>query len=310
MIPRPDQGESPRVRARRRRTVNSTGDKKGALPSEDRQGPTPEPYPPEGVLGIGPPGDLHPKDRHLTNHSQVSRAALARALSRERIGAYSLEEDEDSFRIAVARYLWNLGLCAALTPLLHVLEITLRNGIFDASRRVVDETGMRFNEVRCWLDARDSLLYGNEANRVAEARRHMHALREPMTTGKLINRLSFGFWVNLLNAPYSQNGNPDAADLWPAAIPHAFPNVPRRRRNRVDIRSHFDRVRESRNRISHHEPIWDRDPLAIEKNIIDGLAWMNPSLAAVTAAESCVGELVAGSHAAYLDQVDRILKQD
>lgn len=133
----------------------------------------------------------------------VSLAGLKRALSEERLQAYVTEQDTDPID-SVARYIWNLALSAAMQPTLHALEITFRNHIFENSLRVVDQSKLQFREVRCWLDADPSLLEENELEAVENAKEILRRSGKPLTTGRLVARLGFGFWVSLCKRPYEQ----------------------------------------------------------------------------------------------------------
>lgn len=58
----------------------------------------------------------------MPESATVTYAAVCRSISRERLGAYSLATDTDSVD-AVARYVWNMALCAAVIPTLHLVEV-------------------------------------------------------------------------------------------------------------------------------------------------------------------------------------------
>lgn len=96
----------------------------------------------------------------------LSIEGLRSVLSAERLSAYALPEDADEVD-TVASYLWNLALCSALQPALHTLEITVRNRLFNISRRIVDETRLSFDKIPCWLDARPPLLADRERQAVS-----------------------------------------------------------------------------------------------------------------------------------------------
>ena len=130
----------------------------------------------------------------------LSIASLRSALSADRLSAYALPEDTDEVD-SVARYLWNLALCSALQPALHTLEVTVRNHPFNISRRIVDETKLSFDKVSCWLDARPSLLVDHEREAVEKAKETIARRRSPMSEGRLVSVLGFGFWVSLCGTP-------------------------------------------------------------------------------------------------------------
>ena len=133
----------------------------------------------------------------------LSIGSLRNALSTERLSAYAVPKDTDEVD-SVARYLWNLALCSALQPALHTLEVTVRNHLFTVSRRIVDETTLSFDKIPCWLDARPSLLAGPERDTVEQAKKTIGIRRSPMTEGRLVSILGFGFWVSLCKRPYEQ----------------------------------------------------------------------------------------------------------
>ncbi len=133
----------------------------------------------------------------------LSIGSFRSALSAERLGAYARPGDADELD-SVARYLWNLALCSALQPALHILEVTVRNHLFKVSRRIVDATTLSFDRIPCWLDARPSLPAERERQAVEEAKAKLEIRGSPMTEGRLVSALGFGFWVSLCKRPYEQ----------------------------------------------------------------------------------------------------------
>jgi hypothetical protein len=193
-------------------------------------------------------------------------------MSRERLEAYSLTADTDSTD-ALARYLFNGQLCAAFQPVLHAFEITFRNALFDASQAVVATTGRKQGSVNCWLDVDPPLLDARAHRAVEDAKRRLGGLRFH-TPGRLISKLNFGFWTNLLDRPYEQ-GKKGGPNLWPRLIPVVFPNIPRRYASRQAIADKIKSIRDFRNRIAHHDPIWDRPLLIHHSEILEVLGWVN-----------------------------------
>jgi hypothetical protein len=225
--------------------------------------------------------------------------ALEKALSASRLAGYCDRSAGEGDVEAVARYLWNLALQAALSPALHMAEVTIRNAVFDAAAKVAATHGRPFKDVHCWLDTRPSLLYTNEEQAVESAKTQLRQSRLSMTPGHLVAKLSFGFWINLLNASYEQ-GRASGPALWPAALKE-FHNVPKMERTRGDLRRRFDSVRAFRNRLMHHEPLWDRDPAADYAHLLETLHYLNPGVGRAVA-ELCRFPLVLrDGHQAYLD---------
>lgn len=226
----------------------------------------------------------------------ISLASIKRAVSEERLQAYATKGDSDSLD-AVARYIWNLALGAAMQPVLHVLEITFRNHIFDNSVKFIDESKLKFRVVDCWLDADPTLLEGNEVRSVDGAKETLLRRRKPLTPGRLIARLGFGFWVGLCKRPYEQ-GRTSGPALWPAMLNTGFPFLPKAKRTRSQIYHRADRLRELRNRVSHHEPIWDRDMTAAHGEVLETIGWMNSGLASALEPLSPLPGVFAAGHLA------------
>lgn len=223
--------------------------------------------------------------------------ALRKALSQERLAAYATADDNDELD-AVARYLWNGALATAMVPALHALEVTVRNNVYDASLRIVDHTALKFSSVSCWLDADPTLLLKNEEQSVKDALAVLRRGKKPLTPGRLISKLSFGFWVGLCGSPYEQ-GRKDGPGLWPKMIGLAFPFLPKEHRSRSAIRKRLDEHRELRNRVFHHEPIWDRNLDRSHARIVDTIKWMNQGVAEALEHVSIIEEVIAEGPAGY-----------
>lgn len=146
----------------------------------------------------------------------VSYRSLVRSLSRERFQAYSLESDKDAVD-AAARYLWNMALGAAITPVLHLVEVAFRNAIYEAGCEATAHRQLRTGTVPCWLDAVPTLLEPREAADVATAIRRLGTNPRRHTSGHLVGQLGVGFWTGLCERPY-EHGRPSGPQLWPKAI--------------------------------------------------------------------------------------------
>ncbi|MDE2679507.1 MAG: hypothetical protein OXI76_16535 [Gemmatimonadota bacterium] len=236
----------------------------------------------------------------------LSIGSLRSALSAERLSAYALPEDTDEVD-SVARYLWNLSLCSALQPALHTLEITVRNHLFKISKGIVDETKLSFDRVPCWLDATPSLLERREHQAVEQAKTTMGIRGSAMTEGRLVSVLGFGFWVSLCKRPYEQGRNGGPA-LWPELATRGFPHLRKSKRTRSEIFDALDPLRDLRNRVSHHEAVWDRRLNRSHQKILDTIAWINLDLATTLQAHSPLPAVVDKGVAGFRAQAEAIIK--
>lgn len=70
-----------------------------------------------------------------------------------------------------------------------------------------------------------------------------------LNPGRIIAELNFRFWTSMLDKRYEQV-------LRPQLIKTAFPYMQRKIRTRKVLSQQFHKIRQLRNRIFHHKPIW------------------------------------------------------
>jgi hypothetical protein len=194
--------------------------------------------------------------------SQSFFQQIRQVLSEERFEAYShAAKDPDSEKLA--RYLWNIALCRALYPTLQGLEIALRNALH---RSISDLHG-----TEKWFEKRYGVVKGDSGKgRVGNALRRVQQSGNPMTPGRVVAELSFGFWASLLNRRYNQV-------LWPQLLKPTFPHMPRKIRTQKFVRRRIERVRKLRNRVFHHEPIWHWSDLKDQHaQTLEAIGWICP----------------------------------
>jgi Abi-like protein len=178
---------------------------------------------------------------------------------------------------ALNRYQHNIELSEALYPGLHLLEVTLRN------RLEAVLTGM-FGE-NWFLEPRleNILLPDTERQKLFEARASLESANEDrrnkglperaMTSGRVVAELGFAFWTSLLGVPYEQV-------IWRSHQKMIFPETLSSQRNIKTIRPMLRAIRHLRNRVMHHEPIWNAPDLNEKySDILELLRWLDPSVA-------------------------------
>ena len=142
---------------------------------------------------------------------------------------------------ALARYLWNIQLCEALYPLLHLLEIGLRNGLHR-------ELSAHFGRDD-WFDI--GWLKGPQIEDIQKAREALARQQRDPSPDRIVSEVTFGFWCGLFNRHYEQN-----QVLWPTLVKPVFPRLPKAMRAIRTIEKNVNQMRQLRNRVFHHEPIW------------------------------------------------------
>jgi hypothetical protein len=187
------------------------------------------------------------------SYSQSIINALEKSLSPERLSTY-LAAVNGHHAAALRLYVWNTQISAAFYGPLQALEIVVRNAFHRQLSGVYGPA---------WYDNPRVPLTPSARARVDEAKDALRRAGRPLDPGRVVAKLSFGFWERLLT-----HGPPGKLNyemtLWRPALHRAFPNS---RRRRVDVHKPIPGLRDLRNRIAHHEPIFGR-PLATEYQTI------------------------------------------
>ncbi|MDF2185672.1 Abi family protein [Grimontia hollisae] len=216
---------------------------------------------------------------------------MKKYISVERLDIYSKHLKVKDSEI-IAAYQWNKDLAGALLPALHCLEVTLRNAIscaiqenpppaakglystgsdwifsfseymgkkliprhqrftkkarqsqkVDAQGYVLDKFNKRLVVKRSW-----------EEDKVISASQKVKREGKTVTTDRVISALDFGFWTNFLTEKYEDNNAKSL--LWPNQMSQVFPNAPPGT-TRETVEKTLNRIRDLRNRLTHHEAIW------------------------------------------------------
>lgn len=213
---------------------------------------------------------------------------IRRTLSNPRLDAFQVSPSEDELDL-LARYAWNVELCASLYAPLHILEVALRNSLHAALTKH-HGGNPRWYELRHAFPREEDW---KKAQGAVWSVEKITSRTAPDAPGRVIASLNFGFWTTLLTKAY---GSPSSArrrwqPLWPDLVPIAFPHFPNptgTKRDRQMLADRFDHIRKLRNRVSHHEPIWNglpaqsalrRIPLNDQDNqVLEALGWIDPSL--------------------------------
>ncbi len=195
---------------------------------------------------------------------------LEPSISAERLAPYRLYPADTEIDV-YARYFWNVALSEAFYPTLKYLEVALRNNINAAATNAFNNP-MWFDTI---LPNGTHLLTPNECKRVYEAKNELTKDGKAHDPGRIVASLSFGFWTSLFRSPYEQV-------LWPRLTKVVLPYAPRKIRYRNALARHFDYIRKLRNRVFHHEPIWNRPYLLKEHDtVLDTVGWLNPTMEAI-----------------------------
>ncbi len=172
---------------------------------------------------------------------------LVKTLSVPRISTY-LAARSGSLDKALELYGWNARISAALMLPAHFAEVSTRNSVDEALTDVYGPTWP-------WNSAFElSLPNPPAAANTYNPRRDLRATRaKHTTTGKVIADLKFVFWQKMFTRRHDER-------VWNTRILKLFPGAPEKeeRELRLRVADDLEAIRQLRNRIAHHEPVFSR----------------------------------------------------
>lgn len=201
-------------------------------------------------------------DQDQTRTDRDVQALMATYLSDQRLCRYAPAAADDG----VARediYIWNCDLSEAFHFALHIAEISCRNSIHSA----LLYKGDRWFENTTFL----GLLNGERKQSLlgvinSEMRQH----GDLMDAHHLTSSLPFGFWEHLTTKRFQRF-------LFPKGFQRNFQHAPANARLQ-DLQKLIESVRRWRNRIAHHNAIFDKKPSSKYQDILRLISWSSPEL--------------------------------
>jgi len=186
-------------------------------------------------------------------------SALTQAISPDRLGTYLNAASGDQTR-ALDLYVWDRDVAVAVLADIAIVEVALRNALNDA---LTTTHGPDWYTQDIGLDERCR-------NQLAQAWERLG--KHQRTPGRVVARLTLGFWVNLLDAGGligrpPQRWKADYETLWRSGLSSAFRGGSTEaaktgeRFTRSWTHSLALTVQAVRNRAAHHEPLLTGIPL-------------------------------------------------
>lgn len=170
---------------------------------------------------------------------------LEHHLSVDRLSTY-VQVCDGNLAAALELYDWNTAIAGAFWESLGNVEVLLRNTMHS-------QLALRHHlrgRPGSWLDDPARELGERTRIDIAQARNRARQKGKAASEGQLVSELSFGFWRFLITRRLT--------NLWPD-LATGFAHAADRRRETVE--EPVARTHEFRNRIAHHQRIWNQ-PLA------------------------------------------------
>lgn len=153
-----------------------------------------------------------------------------------------LEYAHHDDRAAATLYGLNQTLALYYFELSGAVEVALRNRIHEIFTQSYGDD---------WFPTVQSLITPSRKNDIDKARDDIRRKALPDTPGQMVANLGFGFWVSFFE-------NKNERRFWNKGLFKIF----KRGRSRRQVHEKLVRLRDLRNRIAHHEPIFNQPHLA------------------------------------------------
>ncbi len=164
-------------------------------------------------------------------------------------------EEGDTAERVLEKYHANIALSEAMIPSLHYFEICFRNNMDQLIKKYYSENWLKNLPQSLIISCEDEL----KINRIiSKIKREFK--REPLHDD-IVAQMTFGFWCSFFHRKYDPS-------IWHRkdALKTIFPNISRVQRKRNLLESRIFIIKEVRNCIAHHEPVWikNRRNLVVE----------------------------------------------
>lgn len=205
-------------------------------------------------------------------------APVLNALSTIRLGNYktyfNTVDDYDLYGC----YQWNGEVSRSFLPVIHLLEVTLRN----AYHRELS----RYHSLAVQGISADSFEWYNHVRLSDHSKKSIkNTLKTRTKPDDVISKQTFGFWTNILS---------ESITPWGTVLKDVVPNTQRNwahRSNRDWLEARKLLINDLRNRIAHWEPVWKLPDLMEERIIRPGAAALKVVSPAPTNPEQSIARL-------------------
>lgn len=202
----------------------------------------------------------------------ASLSSVADTLTRSRLTKYLCATNFDLHK-ALHLYVLNAKVSASVMTDLHYIEVALRNK-FDSELSIL--YGREWYKDAQFLEIIDGRCQHILQKAQRDARKH-YPKHHPLPPGKVIAELTFGFWHSLTDSKLEHK-------LWTPCLYKAF--SPRKAPKRSSCNQKLEKLRQLRNRVAHHEPIFHLDLLDAHARIIEVGELLCPITTKIMAANS------------------------
>jgi hypothetical protein len=149
---------------------------------------------------------------------------------------------------------------------LQNLEVGLRNRLHAALTKKLKTAE--------WYKDHFNKFDEGEQKSIKAAGRTLLESGKPFKPKNMIPLLQLAFWHGLFYPFYEKDEL-----LWNQCLEEVFPNMTNAERTRKKLLERLDVIKTLRNRVFHHEPIWNLSDLEQQhKDLLEMIGWLDPQL--------------------------------
>ncbi|MBX9787232.1 MAG: Abi family protein [Alphaproteobacteria bacterium] len=150
------------------------------------------------------------------------------------------------------KYHRNIILSEAMIPVLHYFEILLRNRIDKVIKKYYGEDWLIHAPLPLINSSKD-------IKKISEIIDKFSREQRKFSHDTVLSQMTFGFWCAFFHKRYDPL-------LWHRknALKSIFPHLPKKNRTRGHIEQKLLKIKSIRNRIAHHEPVWNH-PVSVDE---------------------------------------------
>ena len=212
----------------------------------------------------------------------ASLTDLPRLLSAPRFNTYLHKTSNQGE--ALRLYTWNIEVSSAIWSELHALEVVIRNSLHDTL-----EGGFGRDD---WWNHPQVVFHNTGRQQMTKAQndasRACQRKGKSVTPDDIVAALSFGFWISLIGLGAAQQYE---TLFWQPHLIKAFPGYSG---TRGQLSTDLETTRLLRNRIAHHEPIFDRHLWGDHLRAIRIAGYINHDAATYINSQSRVDSVLGG----------------
>jgi hypothetical protein len=188
----------------------------------------------------------------MDNQMTINYADVLKGISEKRLLPYNSTFAISSKKpeLTMFSYTAHQDIATNLCYVLHLVEINLRNNLNDSFKDFVNKPDW-MKSIALSPISLDQLKKAQQ--KVSGDFKEKGKKKKP-TYDDYLSQLMFGFWVHLLNFQFNSSTGLDMNTFWTIHIDRVFPG-----RNGKDLNQIFNlllQVKKTRDRFSHHEPLW------------------------------------------------------